>query len=312
MAMILCDKVNKHYENNHVVNDLDLTINKGEIFGLLGPNGAGKTTSISMMTSQILPSNGTIKINDLDGITKRKEIKKIVGIVPQDIALYPMLNAIDNLKFFGELYGIKGQILKDRVNELLSLVGLADRAKEPIKNYSGGMKRRINIAAALIHQPLVVFMDEPTVGIDPQSRNQIFDLIKLLKSQGITIVYTTHYMEEATALCDRVAIIDDGSIIALGTVEELVSDVYGGVVELSGDNQEEVRKFVDIFQKESFTKDIRLSGSKIEMVVEDINKNVAEMLEALNQNDSNLKIINMMHPSLETLFLYKTGKKLRD
>ncbi|TXC89648.1 ABC transporter ATP-binding protein [Metabacillus litoralis] len=312
MAMILCDKVNKHYENNHVVNDLDLTINKGEIFGLLGPNGAGKTTSISMMTSQILPSNGTIKINDLDGITKRKEIKKIVGIVPQDIALYPMLNAIDNLKFFGELYGIKGQILKDRVNELLSLVGLADRAKEPIKNYSGGMKRRINIAAALIHQPLVVFMDEPTVGIDPQSRNQIFDLIKLLKSQGITIVYTTHYMEEATALCDRVAIIDDGSIIALGTVEELVSDVYGGVVELSGDNQEEVRKFVDLFQQESFTKDIRLSGSKIEMVVEDINKNVAEMLEALNQNDSNLKIINMMHPSLETLFLYKTGKKLRD
>lgn len=312
MAMILCDKVNKHYENNHVVNDLDLTINKGEIFGLLGPNGAGKTTSISMMTSQILPSNGTIKINDLDGITKRKEIKKIVGIVPQDIALYPMLNAIDNLKFFGELYGIKGQILKDRVNELLSLVGLADRAKEPIKNYSGGMKRRINIAAALIHQPLVVFMDEPTVGIDPQSRNQIFDLIKLLKSQGITIVYTTHYMEEATALCDRVAIIDDGSIIALGTVEELVSDVYGGVVELSGDNQEEVRKFVDLFQKESFTKDIRLSGSKIEMVVEDINKNVAEMLEALNKNDSNLKIINMMHPSLETLFLYKTGKKLRD
>ncbi|MBM7604135.1 ABC-2 type transport system ATP-binding protein [Metabacillus crassostreae] len=312
MAMILCDKVNKHYENKHVVKDLDLTINKGEIFGLLGPNGAGKTTSISMMTSQILPSNGTIKINDLDGITKRKEIKKIVGIVPQDIALYPMLNAIDNLKFFGELYGIKGQTLKDRVNELLSLVGLAERAKEPIKNYSGGMKRRINIAAALIHQPLVVFMDEPTVGIDPQSRNQIFDLIKLLKSQGITIVYTTHYMEEATALCDRVAIIDDGSIIALGKVEELVSDVYGGVVELSGDNQEEVRKFVDIFQKESFTKDIRLSGSKIEMVVEDINKNVAEMLEALNKNDSSIKIINMMHPSLETLFLYKTGKKLRD
>lgn len=312
MKMISCEKVNKHYETNHVVNDLDLMINKGEIFGLLGPNGAGKTTSISMMTSQILPSNGTIKINDLDVLTSRKEIKKIVGIVPQDIALYPMLNAVDNLKFFGELYGIKGQKLKDRVNELLSLVGLADRAKEPIKNYSGGMKRRINIAAALIHQPLVVFMDEPTVGIDPQSRNQIFDLIKLLKSQGITIVYTTHYMEEATALCDRVAIIDEGSIIALGTVEELVSGVYGGVVELEGDNQEEVREFADQFQKEYFTKDIRLSGNKIEMVVEDINKNVAELLETLNRNNSSVKVINMMHPSLETLFLYKTGKKLRD
>ncbi|WP_226670007.1 ABC transporter ATP-binding protein [Metabacillus litoralis] len=312
MSMIICEKVNKQYDNHHVVIDLDLIINKGEVFGLLGPNGAGKTTSISMMTSQIVPSNGTIKINDLDVKESGKEVKKIVGIVPQDIALYPMLNAFDNLKFFGELYGIKGKMLKERVEELLHLVGLADRAKEPIKNYSGGMKRRINIAAALLHQPLVVFMDEPTVGIDPQSRNQIYELIKLLKSQGITIIYTTHYMEEATALCDRVAIVDNGKMIALGTVNELVSQVYGGVVELSGEDEEEVVQVRDLFQKKSFVKNIRLAENKLDILVEDINKNVAELLEILNENDSQIKVINMMHPSLETLFLYKTGKKLRD
>jgi ABC-2 type transport system ATP-binding protein len=310
--MITCEKVNKRYGEHHVVKDLNLIIEKGEVFGLLGPNGAGKTTSISMMTSQSLPSDGNIIVNDLNAQQKQKQVKKIVGIVPQDIALYPMLSAIDNLKFFGELYGIKGKPLKEKVSELLELVGLTDRAKEPIKNYSGGMKRRINIAAALIHNPLVVFMDEPTVGIDPQSRNQIFDLIRLLKSQGITVVYTTHYMEEATVLCDRVAIVDGGKIIALGTVEELVAQVYGGVIELSCENNEDAIGLSKNLSEISFVKNVRLSEKKLELVVEDINQNVAVLLEKLNREESTARVTNIMHPSLETLFLYKTGKKLRD
>lgn len=312
MSMITCEKVNKRYGERHVVKDLNLTIEKGEVFGLLGPNGAGKTTSISMMTSQSLPSDGNIIVNDLNAKQKQKQVKKIVGIVPQDIALYPMLSAIDNLKFFGELYGIKGKPLKEKVSELLELVGLTDRAKEPIKNYSGGMKRRINIAAALIHNPLVVFMDEPTVGIDPQSRNQIFDLIRLLKSQGITVVYTTHYMEEATVLCDRVAIVDGGQIIALGTVEELVAQVYGGVIELSCENDEEAIGLSKNLSETSFVKNVRISEKRLELVVEDINQNVAVLLEKLNRQESSARVTNIMHPSLETLFLYKTGKKLRD
>jgi ABC-2 type transport system ATP-binding protein len=265
-----------------------------------------------MMTSQSLPSDGNIIVNDLNAQQKQKQVKKIVGIVPQDIALYPMLSAIDNLKFFGELYGIKGKPLKEKVSELLELVGLTDRAKEPIKNYSGGMKRRINIAAALIHNPLVVFMDEPTVGIDPQSRNQIFDLIRLLKSQGITVVYTTHYMEEATVLCDRVAIVDGGQIIALGTVEELVAQVYGGVIELTCENDEEAIGLSENLSDISFVKNVRISEKRLELVVEDINQNVAVLLEKLNRKESSARVTNIMHPSLETLFLYKTGKKLRD
>ncbi|OAS83916.1 MULTISPECIES: ABC transporter ATP-binding protein [Metabacillus] len=312
MSMITCEKVNKRYGERHVVKDLNLIIEKGEVFGLLGPNGAGKTTSISMMTSQSLPSDGNIIVNDLNAQQKQKQVKKIVGIVPQDIALYPMLSAIDNLKFFGELYGIKGKPLKEKVSELLELVGLTDRAKEPIKNYSGGMKRRINIAAALIHNPLVVFMDEPTVGIDPQSRNQIFDLIRLLKSQGITVVYTTHYMEEATVLCDRVAIVDGGQIIALGTVEELVAQVYGGVIELTCENDEEAIGLSENLSDISFVKNVRISEKRLELVVEDINQNVAVLLEKLNRKESSARVTNIMHPSLETLFLYKTGKKLRD
>lgn len=312
MSMIICEKVNKKYGELHVVKDLDLEINKGEVFGLLGPNGAGKTTSISMMTSQELPSTGTIIVNRMNIAEKRKSVKKIVGVVPQEIALYPMLSAIDNLKFFGEIYGVKGKQLKEKVTELIELVGLTDRAKELIKNYSGGMKRRINIAAALMHNPDVIFMDEPTVGIDPQSRNQIFDLIKLLKSQGKTVVYTTHYMEEATALCDRVAIIDNGKIITLGTVEELVAQVHGGVLEISFDSTDEASHINNKLVDMQFVKDVRVSDLKLEIVVEEINKNIAELLDFLKINKSNARVTNMMHPSLETLFLFKTGKKLRD
>lgn len=312
MSMIICEKVNKRFGDRHVVKDLDLVIEEGEVFGLLGPNGAGKTTSISMMTSQDLPSSGKIKLNSLDIVENRKRVKKVVGVVPQDIALYPMLNAIDNLKFFGELYGIKGKELKNKVNELLKLVGLDDRAKEPIKNYSGGMKRRINIAAALIHNPKVVFMDEPTVGIDPQSRNQIFSLIRLLKSQGITVIYTTHYMEEATVLCDRVAIVDEGKIITLGTVEELISHVHGGIVELSFESQEAGALYNKELADMTFVKNSRYTGSKLELVVEDINQNIAELLEFIENKGINAKVTNIMHPSLETLFLFRTGKKLRD
>ncbi|XQY92751.1 ABC transporter ATP-binding protein [Metabacillus sp. HB246100] len=312
MTMIKCKNVNKSFGNHQVVKDFNLAIKEGEVFGLLGPNGAGKTTTISMMTSQIYPTSGEISINGLNIVQNQLEVKKAVGIVPQDIALYPMLSAIDNLTFFGELYGMKGKKAKEKVNQLLHLVSLADRAKEPIKNYSGGMKRRINIAAALLHDPLVVFMDEPTVGIDPQSRNQIFELVNMLKENGMTIIYTTHYMEEATKLCDRVAIIDDGKIISLGTVEELVAQVHGGVIELSTANSAEADSIEEGLKTRSFCKNIRRTGTHFELVVEDMNDNVAKLLEWFKTSQFEATITNIMNPSLETLFLYKTGKKLRD
>ncbi|MEC3885149.1 ABC transporter ATP-binding protein [Halobacillus sp. HZG1] len=300
------------YGENHVVKDFDLTINQGEVFGLLGPNGAGKTTTISMMTSQNIPNRGKIFINGMNVRENRKKVKSIVGIVPQDIALYPMLNAVDNLKFFGELYGIKRKKLNTKVLELLDLVGLKERAKDPIKNYSGGMKRRINIAAALLHDPKVVFMDEPTVGIDPQSRNQIFSLIKLLKEQGITVVYTTHYMEEATTLCDRVAIVDNGDVISLGTTKELVDQVYGGVIEFTFNEKEDPYQYKNSLSEMPCVHDMRYAKGKVEVVVEDANDDITEILEFFKQKNSKVKVTNIMQPSLETLFLFKTGKKLRD
>jgi ABC-2 type transport system ATP-binding protein len=213
----------KTFGKQEAVKDLSLTIDRGEIFGLLGPNGAGKSTTIHMMCGYLEPTSGDTLIEGLSVSKQPRQVKQIIGVVPQEIALYQDLNALENLEFFGEIYGLSTRERKERAEALLHLVGLYERRKELVKKYSGGMQRRLNLAIALMHQPVFLMMDEPTVGIDPQSRQRIFEIIEQLRDQGTTILYTTHYMEEAEQLCNHIAIMDEGRIIASGTLEQLLA-----------------------------------------------------------------------------------------
>ncbi|HEY0757079.1 MAG TPA: ATP-binding cassette domain-containing protein [Ktedonobacteraceae bacterium] len=213
----------KNFDKHEAVKGVSFTIGKGEIFGLLGPNGAGKSTTINMMCGYYEPTSGDALINDISIRKEPVKVKRMLGVVPQEIALYTDLNSLENLEFFGQIYDIPARLRKERAAEILQFVGLYERRKEPIKNFSGGMQRRINMAAAMIHQPQFLLMDEPTVGVDPQSRENIFEAIEKLRDQGTTILYTTHYMEEAERLCNHIAIMDNGRIIAMGTLEQLLA-----------------------------------------------------------------------------------------
>lgn len=213
----------KHFGKLVAVNDVSFTIGRGEIFGLLGPNGAGKSTTINMMCGYLESTSGDTLINNVSIKQEPSRVKRTIGVVPQEIALYKDLNAWENLDFFGEIYGITAAERAERAAEVLQFVGLYDRRKDPLKTFSGGMQRRINMAVAMIHQPQFLMMDEPTVGVDPQSRENIFDAIERLRDQGTTILYTTHYMEEAERLCNHIAIMDNGQIIAMGTLEQLLA-----------------------------------------------------------------------------------------
>jgi ABC-2 type transport system ATP-binding protein len=213
-----------HGAEEPALRSISLDIFRGEIFGLLGPNGAGKTTSISILCGLFPPTEGSVSIDGLDIGTSLKEIKRIIGVVPQDLALYPTLTAYENLTFFGNMFNLRGNDLRERIMERLQVFGLEKYAKKKISTFSGGMKRRVNLIAGLLHNPKVLFLDEPTVGIDVQSRIVILNFLKEINSGGTTIIYTSHYMEEAENLCSRVAIIDRGSIISIGNPKELVAD----------------------------------------------------------------------------------------
>ena len=215
--VIEIERLVKRYHERTVIQGLSLSIMEGEIFGLLGPNGAGKSTTISILAGLIMPDEGTVIISGFDSSRHVDSIRPLIGFVPQELALYPTLSAKDNLLFFGQIYGLRRDLLKERVAWALDLVRLGDRANDPVKTFSGGMQRRLNIAVGLIDKPNILFLDEPTVGVDPQSRNFIFEHVEHLKAGGMTILYTTHYMEEAERLCDRVAIVDEGKVLALDT-----------------------------------------------------------------------------------------------
>src|SRR5512136_2055290 len=232
-AILEVDDLVKKFGDFEAVKGVSFSVEEGEVFGLLGPNGAGKTTTISMLTGVLEPTSGTARIGGHDILTEATEVKQITGLVPQDLALYPTLSARANLQFFGRIYGLRGRSLRDRVDDVLEIVALTDRANEPIEKYSGGMKRRVNIAAGLVHQPRLLFLDEPTVGVDPQSRNHIFESVQRLnRDRGMSIIYTSHYMEEVELLCNRVAIVDQGRIIALDTIRNLIAMLGGGVIEI--------------------------------------------------------------------------------
>lgn len=310
--MLEAQNLEMKYKNKLAVDNVNLYIEKGESVGLLGPNGAGKSTTISMISTLLPPTKGTVKYNGKDIFDKPESIRPFLGVVPQEIALYDELSALENLTFFGKIHGLRGQVLKDKIQKVLELVELTDRKKDAVKNYSGGMKRRINLAVALLHDPEILIMDEPTVGIDPQSRNYILDMVKKLnKEKKLTILYTSHYMEEVEKLCDRIYIMDHGQIVASGTNEELKSILT---------NEETIEVFVNMHD-DHFTECL-MNNKSINQITKEENgyrlivSKSEELLVKLFEyaKSSNIVItgIQIKKPTLEDVFLHLTGKKLRD
>lgn len=301
----------KRYNELLAVDHLNLNIDEGEIFGLLGPNGAGKTSVINAIMGLIGIDGGEIKIFDKSLNDFEREIKKSIGIVPQDIAVFEDLTAYENLAFFGKLYQLRGDLLKKRVEEALHFTGLWERRKEFPKKYSGGMKRRLNIACALVHQPKLIIMDEPTVGIDPQSRKHIIESVKTLNQKGSTIIYTSHYMEEVEELCTRIAIMDHGRIIALGTKEELTSLIgleEKVVLGLASVNY----TLVDKIKKVAGVKDCVVTDHQITVISERDKGNLGRIIDCVSDSESEVLSIHMEKPTLEGVFLTLTGRSLRD
>jgi ABC-2 type transport system ATP-binding protein len=288
---------------------ISFNIPQGECYGLLGPNGAGKTTTISILSTIIKPDEGEVNIAGYDLKKNPLDCKKNIGVVTQEIALYNELSANDNLLFWGGMYKVPLQELQNRLDETLDLLGLTDRKTDKVKTYSGGMKRRVNIASALLHRPKILFMDEPTAGIDPQSRNLIFEVVEKLHKEGMTIVYTTHYMEEAERLCNRIGIIDNGEIIAQGTLDELrTSGSMKESVVISYTNLTDER--YNTIEKE--WKDIQRFEDKIHFYSINIQGDLSKIILMCNKFGLDMQHIDIQKINLETIFLSLTGKKLRD
>lgn len=301
----------KRYGETLAVDNVSFSIKEGEIFGLLGPNGAGKTTAINTIIGIKTPDKGDVNIFGKDIKKHALEIKKHIGIVPQEIAIYPDLTAYENVEFFGRLYNLKGALLKESVENVLEFTGLIDRSKQLVKKFSGGMKRRLNIACALVHNPKLIIMDEPTVGIDPQSRSHILESVKKLRDEGSTVIYTSHYMEEVEELCTDIAIMDHGKIIVRGTKEELkayVSIEDKTVIALNTVNY----TVVDCIKKIGNVIDCSVSGNVLTIISKKGSSNLSEIIHCII--DLGLEIISLSteKPDLETVFLTLTGRTLRD
>ncbi len=310
----------KKYGDLMAVKDVNFTIQEGEIFGLLGPNGAGKSTAISMLTCLFPPTGGAARIYDHDVVADANQVKQLIGVVPQDLALYPTLSGRENLRFFGEMFGLAGKELRQRVESVLEYVAMTERAGDPVKTYSGGMKRRVNLAVGLVHGPRILFLDEPTVGVDPQSRNHIFESVERLnREQGMAILYTTHYMEEAERLCHRVAIIDRGEIIAMDTPKNLIGLLGGGIIRVGLPHQDETwRQAVGELGQVKVANflpaaDETDASGKAVLKVETRNANEAliQIIGLFNELDVEILSIKTLEPNLESVFLHLTGKSLR-
>jgi ABC-2 type transport system ATP-binding protein len=308
--ILVAEDLFKSYGDHQAVRGIDLQVARGEVFGLLGPNGAGKTTTISMVTGVLEPTSGRITIDGLDLAREPGAAKRKLGLVPQELALYPTLSARQNLYFFGRIYGLRGAELRTRVDEMLEMVGLAERAGDAIETYSGGMKRRINIAAGLLHRPQVLFLDEPTVGVDPQSRNAIFESVEALNRQGMTVIYTTHYMEEAQRLCHRVAIVDLGEIIALDTPPALIRGLGGGIIVI-GLEEGKAEELIEPFGRIPGVKGVSRTDGKVKVETQRLQEALMGILALTNEQDARITSLEQWEPNLESVFLHLTGKKLR-
>ena len=329
-AILAVENLVKKYGDFTAVKGISFSVEEGEVFGLLGPNGAGKTQTISMLTGVIPPTSGTAKIGGYDIATQMGEVKKINGLVPQDLALYPTLSARANLNFFGRIYGLGGKKLKERVDDVLRIVSLTDRADQVVDKYSGGMKRRVNIAAGLVHLPKLFFLDEPTVGVDPQSRNYIFESVQSLnRERGMSIVYTSHYMEEVEVLCNRVAVIDQGQIIALDTIKNLIAMLGGGLIHV-GLQQVDDALLAQLAALPAIKRATvapqpapppTAEGAEVapapayttvKIEAEHSQQALLNLIGFLNERDIPMASLEILEPNLESVFLHLTGKKLRE
>jgi len=314
MAIILeAHNLVKKYGDFAAVKGVSFDIREGEIFSLLGPNGAGKTTTISVLSTLYAPTGGDAVVAGHSVTGDPMAVRRAIGVVPQDLALYDDLTARENLAFWGQMYNLSGKALNARIAEVLEQIGLADRANQRVKTYSGGMKRRVNIGVGLLHRPRLLFMDEPTVGIDPQSRRAILDSVKALNREGMTVLYTTHYMEEAQELSDRVGIIDHGELIALGTQAELRRQVgeNDAVIFHIGEGEDgeglaaAIREIGGVLQA-------RASDHAITIIAPDAEEILAPAITAANQMGAKIRSVEVREPDLEAVFLHLTGRALRD
>ena len=309
--MLKVENLYKNFGNIAAVDGISFEVKRGEVFGLLGPNGAGKSTTISIISTLLPPTEGEIFFEGESIFKNSKNLRQKLGIVPQDIALYPTLTGYENLRFWGNLYGLKGAELKERINEVADIIGLNERLKDKVKKYSGGMKRRLNIGAALLHKPDLLIMDEPTVGIDPQSRSHILDTVLKLSAQGMTIIYTTHYMEEAEELCSRICIMDEGKIIASGTKQELV-ELVKERTRINIKLDKITGNMPQIFKEIPGVSDAAVLDDTVTLFGENGDILLAEIISRISEEKSKIRSLGIQKPDLEAVFLHLTGKALRD
>jgi ABC-2 type transport system ATP-binding protein len=309
--MLEVNGLTKSYGKLMAVSGVSFRVDHGETIGLLGPNGAGKTTTVSIIAGLMSPDSGEVLIEGKPVKNDTDPVKRKIGLVPQDMALYDQLTALDNLTFFAALYSISGAKAKQAIDEALNLVELSDRGGDKVGTFSGGMKRRLNLAAALLHDPQILLLDEPTVGVDPQSRNAIFENLEALKKRGKTLVYTTHYMEEAERLCDRIVIIDHGKVIADDTLQGLhkllpITNVIA--IELDNANSFKPEQMLALPE----VKSAELADGKLRVGVHDLSKGAPGILRWLSENGHTYHHVSSERPDLETVFLTLTGRSLRD
>jgi ABC-2 type transport system ATP-binding protein len=299
----------KRYGTITAVSGLNFEIGEGEIFGLLGPNGAGKTTTIAMLATQRRPSSGDATLFGHSAYKEQHLVRQMIGLAPQEVSLYPALTAAENLEFFGRIYGVRQPALRERIGELLALVGLEAHRDHQVGIFSGGMKRRLNLAVSLVHRPKLVLLDEPTAGVDPQSREQILKIIGGLRDDGNAILYTTHYMEEAERLCDRLGILSEGALVAVGTLDELLTDTeFGEIIEVSG-----LPDGIDLAGMQALGGVSRVERGRgvVRLYVRRATEYLWPLQKIINRSDRDVRI-KIAPLSLENLFLHLTGKELRD
>jgi ABC-2 type transport system ATP-binding protein len=316
----------KKYDSITAVDGVSFNIIQGEVFGLLGPNGAGKTTTISILSGSLQPTDGEVRVAGFDARKSAPAMRMALGVVPQELAIYLKLTGRENLEFFGSLYGMRGDALNSRVDSMLAMVGLTERAGDRSAEYSGGMKRRLNLAVGLMHNPRLLLLDEPTVGVDPQSRNHIFEGVRELNKQGLTVLYTSHYMEEVEALCHRVGIMDRGKLIACDTVPNLIASLGGSMVDVGIGSSERLPALtshlatLELVKEVEITAPLEDSGSQgseenphtLHIRTEQPNRVLPLLVGALTKFDVPLYSLSIREPNLEDVFLTLTGKTLRD